>query len=366
MDLLRKNVFFFGCGRLGELLCSVCKEYANIKGFIDNDLEKQGGEFNGIRIFDLQEVLNKENLFIIISTNQHYIEIESQLNDAGLKKYVDYCNYKEWFNSIYLKHDVVLQGYVELYITDKCTMCCEACGLFIPYLKEHVDCDIDSLLKTVDLYFAVVDKVVEFRILGGEPFLFQKIDELIETIGNSYGNRIGKIKIVSNGTVIPRISTLQTMDKFCVEVDISVYPNDLAIRQRDKLVNIMKKYRVSYCLMRMEKWVKIYDDPSESNGLSKAQIINLFRLCNQGCRALYDNRLYYCSIDCAAKRAGMVEGDSSDCLDLSNKEYARRNILDFDLNGPSKGYVSFCSNCNGGLGINRNYIDVARQLVDNK
>lgn len=364
MNLLKKRVFLFGCGRLGELLYFACKEYANIQGFIDNNLEKQGGEFNGIRIFSLKEVLKQEDFFIIISTNQHYIEIEAQLNNAGLDKHADYCNYKEWFKNIYLRHNVVLQGYVELYITDKCTMRCEACGLFIPYLKKHVDCDIDTLIKTVDLYFAVVDKVIEFRILGGEPFLFRMIDKLIENICVSYSSRIGRMKIVSNGTVIPKSSTLLMMKKFCVEVDISDYPNELAIKQRNKLVSVMNEYNVSYRLMQMKQWIKIYDNPLESKGLSKAQVINLFHLCNQGCRALYNNRLYYCSIDCAAQRAGLIEGDSFDCLDLLRCKHARRNIIDFDLYGPSKGYVSFCCNCNGGLGINRNYIDVARQLVD--
>ena len=91
------EVYLFDSGRLGELIYNVCKNELSIKGFIDNDPAKIGTVLNGVPIYSLSQVSNANQLYIVISANQHNNEIYSQLTKAGFKHGTDFVYTKNFF-----------------------------------------------------------------------------------------------------------------------------------------------------------------------------------------------------------------------------------------------------------------------------
>lgn len=360
--MVSKDIYLFGSGRLGELLYGVIKDELPIKGFIDNNPEKIGISPNGIPIYSLDSVNDIERIYIIISANQHNNEIYSQLTAAGFKHGVNFVYYKEFFRKIFLEKNILLQGYVEIYITDRCTLNCRHCGSMIYAINQKRDRDISTIQNDIDAYFAVVDKVIEMRILGGEPFLHEHLDKIIDYIGANYRNRIEGLKIVSNGTVVPNKKMLQILRQYSAEVDISEYPQDKIKNVREKLKTAFQEGNVTYKIMNMDHWVDLYGDPTIRK-MSDNEAKKMFRSCNYGCRVLYEGKLYFCSIDRAAQTLGIIKGDNDDYLSLTGtmRDDLRKQLIEFDLGNVKKGCVSFCKNCYGGINVNKRYIPVAQQ-----
>lgn len=370
--MLEKKIFFFGIGRIGEILYRFCCDFMDIEGFIDNSLHKQGYMKYSKKIWGLQEFLNKykyENVYIIITSNQHEIEIAKQLKSNGLKEIKDFCFYKDLFKSIFYDTNQVLQGYVELYITDRCTLNCKHCALLLPFIEQRKNVDIEKIKQDVNAYFSIVDKVMEFRILGGEPLLYDNLACLLKFLKDNYSSKIMQIKVVTNGTLIPQKNILELMNKYDIELNISNYNVDASQNIRTQLINLLKEYKISYRIMNMEYWVDVYGDPYQNKHRNVGDIKKLFNECNFGCRTIHNEKLYYCAIDCAAKKIGIVGDDREDYFELSNAVVdfdIKEKFLDFDRGKVKRGFVSFCKNCNGSLGNNQFRVGVAEQYHKQK
>ena len=362
-----KNIFLFGAGRIGELLYEVCSRYMKISGFVDNDIQKQSTQIKGVKVYSLDEVLKQNDVYIVITTIHSFLSISEQLSQRHLKVNKDFCHYKNFFLYLYNKFDILIQGYVELYITDKCSLKCKKCALMIPYIPKNKvkDIDVYELKSSIRDYFNVVDTVVEFRILGGEPFLYKELDILIKYLGEKFAHQIQGIKIVSNGTVVPRASVIKSMSKYDVEVDVSNYPAQVVGGRQKILLDTLDGNRIRHKIINQERWIDTFGDPMSSSNASIGELKRLFSACKQECRTLYGRKLYFCSVDCAAQRNGMIVGDSSDYIDLSDdRAKIRDEIIKFDLGVVPKGYLSFCQNCNGGVSVNKCYTQVAEQMSE--
>ena len=67
------------------------------------------------------------------------------------------------------------------------------------YYAKPVDEDFEQCIKSIDKFLNTVDYVFEIRVLGGEPFMYKRIYEVIEHL-YKYDN-YGKIQINTNGTI---------------------------------------------------------------------------------------------------------------------------------------------------------------------
>lgn len=78
----------FGAGIVGKEALSILKK-ENIECYIDNDVEKQNKEMNGIMIYSLNSILSVINEYmVIIAVSDDYIhQIRKQLKECGVKRY---------------------------------------------------------------------------------------------------------------------------------------------------------------------------------------------------------------------------------------------------------------------------------------
>lgn len=112
----------------------------------------------------------------------------------------------------------------ELVVTTFCSLNCKGCSNSMPEYRKRATCyslDYEYMKNELDKIMACVDRVLDLRILGGEPFLNPAIGDLLKyalTI-----NKINHIDIVSNGTVMPSKDLIEVMSNPKISIMFSDY-----------------------------------------------------------------------------------------------------------------------------------------------
>ena len=70
------------------------------------------------------------------------------------------------------------------------------------FYAKPVDEDFNLLMKSLDKFMGSVDFIQEIRFIGGEPFMYKRIDEVISKI-LKFSN-FNKLVIYTNGTIVPK------------------------------------------------------------------------------------------------------------------------------------------------------------------
>ena len=362
--------YFFDCGEVAQTISKIYGKIMPISGFISDDSNLQGKSINNIKVYSLEEVLKDKQNYIVVATNSAIKSIFTRLENLGLTPEKDFCHYKEWirkyFEAYLRDNGKLLQDYLELYITDRCSLSCKACILFAPYAKKpHQDRDFELVKRDIETYFKFVDKVSVFRLMGGEPFLYRQIEELLHfIIDEGYRDLMESMIVVSNGTIIPPQKILKILSENNIEVHVSDYPVEIAQKQRAKLIEAFESENVKYKIKSM-RWVDVHSNPEVIKHKTKQELTDLFQECFVRCRTMYEGKLYFCAIDAAAQRRGYIKGSADDFIDLlssEDKQKIKEKILDLDAGKIGKGYVSFCRNCWGGTDSNNRIIPIAEQL----
>jgi len=120
-----------------------------------------------------------------------------------------------------------------------CSLRCKNCCNFSPYAPNTAKVyPLEEIKKNLTVLFqaAYVRKV---QIQGGEPFLYQRLPELLDFIGNS--GKAGKITVATNGTIVPSEAVLLAMQRNRVRVRISDYPV-IAEETLSRLIEVLESY----------------------------------------------------------------------------------------------------------------------------
>ena len=189
----RPRLVPFGMGRIGRrVLPSLQKEF-DIPFLIDN--YHAGETIAGLSVVSLADAvprLSQDVAKIVVTTMKgSYIDIAKELVDAGFVEYRDFCIFERFAEEWHLrwKRQCVLAK-IDTVITSHCTLRCKNCNMFIPYAKDVCDFSFDRLRKNFDTFFASVDFVYEYTLLGGEPFLHKDLKHILCYLTEQYGGRV--------------------------------------------------------------------------------------------------------------------------------------------------------------------------------
>ena len=176
-----REFYIFDDGEVARTISKIYGRVMPIAGFITDEAS-------------LNAALQTNEPYIVVGTNKSVDEIFDQLRNAGLTIDRDFCHYKEWirkyFEVVLNDEHKLLQDYVELYITDRCTLRCKACILFAPYAAPPRDRSFSDIRRDIELYFKYVDRVSVFRLMGGEPFIHPHFADIIKFIDCERGGNI--------------------------------------------------------------------------------------------------------------------------------------------------------------------------------
>lgn len=275
-----KKVYFYG-------LC-IFSEYAKmgarfnnlaIEGVFDTTINNENinnKKNYGLKIISQEDLLNIDKDSVFLITCSHYFSLERHLNSFGFFNVFDSCflinehlkksNLKKVeHRAVDRAHEALLvkRNYVnkqfdkfiipslDLILTEKCSLKCADCANLMPYFKSPKDSELGQMLNNLEIILEKVDSITELRILGGEPFLFRHINEVLKF--SLIQKKIPNIIIYTNGTIVPRVETLEYLNNDKIVLEITDYGK--LSRNFDKLVKTCVDKKINFLIRKLgESW----------------------------------------------------------------------------------------------------------------
>ncbi len=348
-----KSFYLFGAGDYGRQFLRIFRNEISIDGYVDNSEEKQGSEIEGLPCFSLEQITGKNNIGIIVTMSQiARVEPVEQLKKRGYVRNKDFFIIEE-FISVYFaykKNEVYLSS-ISFLPSTICNLRCKNCLNFNPYAKQFYVRDWEDIIRDVDLFFSCVDKIMLFHVSGGEPMLYKHTADLIKYIDQKYGDRIGTLRTVTNGTVVPKEEVLQILSECNVEITVDDY-REAVPRFNDRFDQLIKKleeYHIRHYINKAESWIDLAPDKTDYSDRSEDWLIQHRDSCNQSWQELRGGKLYSCNYAAYATVAGIAgEQDLEEVYDLSSFTSDKiKELIEFRLGYTTKGYTNFCKKCRG-------------------
>lgn len=345
------KVVLYGFGTVGKACIDKMKQDFHVDFMLDRNADKLGGGYGGIPIISPEEglaALDGQKI-IVMTGGRVYRELSEYLKRKGLVEFKDFCGIEAFITWHYWetkRQNCIMELHTA--ITMDCTLKCRNCNMFVPFYGKSVTYDIARLKAEVDRLFVYVDYVFCYVLLGGEPFLHKGIGELIDYIGTAYGSKVGKIKVITNGTVLPSPETVRILKEKNVWVSISDYTGSVPYGKRlDELRGMLEEHGVDYSVMKQDTWLS-FGFPTEPANIGKEKCAAHMRECSPIFHGYNDGKVFYCHVSWSAEKIGKHALEKKDFVDLKELPVSDRHaIAEHCLGLVEDGYVSFCRLCGG-------------------
>ena len=362
------ELVIYGFGKVAHDNIDFFKSSFNIAYIVDSDKEKCNCEFKGISVKHVDDVKNdlKNYKIVIMTANRNAALVGEDLEKFGLQSGKDFCSMEqfltEWFWN-YKKKVCLME--VHSTITSRCTLKCKHCNMFMPYYREHVDYTAKDILEDLELLFRHVDYIVAYEILGGEPLINGELADMIRQIGDRYGNRIGNIGIITNGTLLPDEQLIEISKKYNVKYDFSDYTDVVDYKKRfDSAVKIVSDAGLRYSVNRSLRWCD-FGFPVNNRMYDFDKVREHMLSCGPIFHGLNDGKYYYCHVSWSADKAKLLKIVSDDYIDLrtlDDDDRAKEAILEHSNGNMAKGFVKLCKICGGCGNDNTEFVKAAEQM----
>jgi len=363
-------VVLFGAGRWGGLaLHALRRRDVEVTYFCDSDVNKQGTTFCDIPVIAPESlsalgpdthVFISCNYIVPVLAATQATDLRNVYNcvdllektrfedgDAGLASSaiaVMIERHKAACMVLDAADDPVLtiRG-MDLMVTEACTMRCKDCSNLMQYYAKPKNENPEVMLHAFDVLSRVVDKFLEVRMIGGEPFLNKRLHEIILKVA-SYPH-VEKIAVFTNATIIPKGDTLAALRHEKVYLDITDY-GELS-KNHDKIIPILEEHGVVFTTHKPHAWTD--SGTIQFRDKSEAELEAMFsRCCVNDVLTLLQGKLYRCPFSANAMNLGAIPRISREMIDLTQDpedlSEIRRQVRDLYT---ARKYVSACSFCNG-------------------
>ena len=241
-------------------------------------------------------------------------------------------------------------------ITLKCNLRCKLCGANSPYYASPYHPSIDDLFDQLDALFRLVSYIDKFDIGGGEPFLRDDLASIIANIRLRYRSQIGRIRIITNGTMYPMDDQKHNVcfmeearkwgedfyiiiDKYSVRQDISGKIHLLLCRE--KIPHEVRDYAND---LHCGGWVDFGDFSRKCDGEGAKKLFQKCSVPRQGFfTSIVDGKLF----PCGRARILYEKGIGKDYVDLRDRTLSDKLKKQKFLDMLGAEYLETCGYCNG-------------------
>jgi organic radical activating enzyme len=298
---------------------------------------------NNLKLIHIDDFEFDENTQVIITTDVFKQKYKAFLEERNIK----YTWYKNIASIWPLKYENKVHIFqTDVLVTERCTLACSHCNMFMPHFESPNHRTFDILKSDIDLFFSKIDYVSVFHLVGGEPFLNPNIEDVIRHIVFNYTSKIDKLIITTNGTILPKQSTLDLLKSSDVILSVSDYTDKLEnIKTKVlKVIETFKSQKINHYVRNEIEWYDFGDLRIKKN-LPTDELIKHFDSCTAPFRGLNDGKFYYCHLNTSAVRTNIFPLNDNDYVSLDN--VSPEDLIKFDLGYTDLGYITFCDNCNG-------------------
>lgn len=240
-------------------------------------------------------------------------------------------------------------GSIDVSLTTRCNLKCKNCGSLMPLYSHPKDVELEIIIHALDRFFSCVDRVVRVNVIGGEPFLYPHLAEVVNYLNSK--DQVIRVVFPTNGTVVPDNDWLYEVLKHPKNhVRISHYEayDKKAGKMLEKLVQKGIDHSVKQFGVHDYLW---YDFGGfEFRNRSQEEVEQQYAKCAVEWYSLYRGRLYPCPRAAHAIDLGLLEADGNyvDCIDESiplNELKAQLQHFVYD-----RKYHPACFHCDRGTG----------------
>lgn len=310
---------------------------ANAFNSIKREIERY--KDSGIKAYDIKEILTeykfaRENLEI--TGESSYIYGDLNLDEMILK-----YNYYSGENNGYDKK--IYLSYCVLCITSKCSLKCKNCAALITRYQKPGDYSVEYVKSVFGKFLDVVDGIGELELMGGEPFLCNNFNDILQWCLAQ--EKIQAIKIITNGTVVPRGEVWELLQNNKVKLVIDDY--GVLSTNYDALIEMARKNHVRYEPQKLQTWYKL--EPVCKKGYSDAEKSAIFQDCVfRTCIGVTNGRLYHCNVAGHMNTVGLLADDESDFIDLESKNWDQGELKEQIRRFLLLPYLKACDYCHYG------------------
>lgn len=357
---LMKEIFIFGAGVRGKNFSNLVRRFCNLAGFLDNDEEKQGKMCCGVPVMSVQKFVEDTRdsncLVVLCLKDECCCEVKQQLMMENLTENETFMTDEEYEHrlqiSLFYERRILYLPIAQISLTERCTLrckkCAHACHLVSPKQK---DLTLEEAKESADYFFKFVDYGYEFVLIGGEPFLYKDLLQIVQYIGENYRDKMEIFSITTNGTILPSENILEICKKYHVLLRISNYVAALPRlkKQYELLTQKLASHDIPYTIGNAEsQWMDYGFDYLDREG-SEEDLEKVFDACRTECHEIRRNRFYFCVMArSVAENMGKNVG-TEDFLDLDMLDPADSKGIFFEymMGYSDKGYLDMCNYCYG-------------------
>ncbi len=340
-------VIIAGAGIVGKVLLSICKkEGIDVECFCDSSKKVVQSKFCGLDVVytpDLKKKYKDAVILISVAAIKDVVELLQMLgfsnwyagglllrdfdiaqssNDASL----DYTKYAIenciLCHAGYLNPNKLFLRSIDVIITERCSLRCKGCSNLVQYYQNPKNCDTNMLLKSIDLFCKVVDEVMDFRVIGGEPFMNREWHIIVKRLTDEPKGK--RVVIYTNGTIIPEEKYIPVLKNKKVLVIISDYGP--VSRNLVRLKQILQKNKISHHVLKMNDWLACSSISPHNRSVKQQK--KIFELCcAKNMATLSDGKIHRCPYAANATRLSAVPDYKNDYVGLFKEPLDKANIL---------------------------------------
>lgn len=335
--------------------------------------KKQGKFFFDIKIISPEELAELDKNIPIFICNSQYVEIVSSLlakmnfnniyDLINLLKNTDFSNDnldQNKFSKLSIERQIALHeqnclkanknvhnkfyvSNIDIVITERCSLKCKDCANLMQYYQRPVNADHDLLFKSMDRLMSCIDKLYEFRILGGDPFMNKKMYEVVNKLVE-YKN-LEQVVVYTNATILPKGENFECLKNKKVRLQITNYGE--MSRKHDELVKLCEENNILCVTERVKKWQDVGTIKFEQK--TEKQLKNLFdNCCANNLLTFLHGKLFRCPTAAHGTNLRAIPDDPKDIVDLSNDKISLKETKDQLMNFYyNKKFITACSYCKG-------------------
>lgn len=366
-----KEIIVYGFGRVAQRNIKKIKEDFCIKYIVDNNpaLGIYSYEDIPVQKFEtVKEELKKYKVIVPTSTLA-YASIAKDLVSLGLEEYKDFCRLEEFLPEWYWKYrNQVCVSQIFSTVTSRCTFKCKYCSMLMTHYKEHYDYGVQDIIDDFDLLFQRVDYLSSYYVIGGEPLVNKELPVILERVYEKYGDRIGYMQIITNGSIVPNAELIRVLKKCKVCVRVSDYTHAIPYGKKlQEVIDCLKENEIEYAISKYEIWANLgFPEKIDPIGETREELRCHMLNCAKGCHSMNDKKLYFCGLLYASEKIGLYQLEQGDFVDLTktsgNQIQDKEEILKYFLGDVPNGYISLCKICRGQGADNPVMIPVAEQV----
>lgn len=364
-------IIICGAGIVGKTLLSVCEnEGLAVECFCDSSEKAAQAKFCGKEVIFTPDLKTKYKDAIFLISVAAIKDVVDLLCKSGFYNWyagglllkdldvsqnrpdasIDYAKFA--IENCILCHDGYLNQNklflrsIDLIITERCSLKCKDCSNLMQYYKNPKNGDIDMLLKSIDIFYKVIDEVMDFRLVGGEIFMSKEWPTIVRRLANE--PKAKRIVLYTNGTIIPNEKDLLCLKNDKVLIIISDY--GILSRNLIGLKKILEKNKIAYYILEIDEWLDC--SAIKPHNRSIEQNKETFKICcAKNMATLSDGKLFRCPYAANAARLQAVPDYKDDYVDLFQEplngatlQETKNKVKDYFLD---KDYLKTCEYCNG-------------------